>query len=139
MAYAADGYARVTGRPGVVLATSGPGVINTATAAATAYADSVPILILSPSMPTDVEGRDTGFLHEGKDQGAAMDAAHRLEPNRVQPRRTRSQAIHDAFAHFTAGRPRPVHIQIPLDFLKGTVPSKLRGRRPEPNPAARRT
>ena len=72
--YAADGYARVTGRPGVVLCTSGPGVINAATAAATAYADSVPLLILSPSMPTGVEGRDTGFLHEGKDQGAAMDA-----------------------------------------------------------------
>ena len=71
-AYAADGYARVTGRPGVVLVTSGPGVINTATAAATAYADSVPMLILSPSMPTSVEGRDTGFLHESKDQGAAM-------------------------------------------------------------------
>lgn len=42
--YAADGYARVSGRPGVVLATSGPGVINAATAAATAYADSVPLL-----------------------------------------------------------------------------------------------
>src|SRR5919202_3762755 len=66
--YAADGYARVSGRPGVVLATSGPGVINAATAAATAYADSVPMVVLSPA----VEGRDTGFLHESKDQGAAM-------------------------------------------------------------------
>src|ERR671935_507706 len=72
--YAADGYARVSGRPGVVLATSGPGVINAATAAATAYADSVPILVVSPSMPTGIEGRDTGYLHEGKDQGAAMEA-----------------------------------------------------------------
>ena len=78
--YAADGYARVSGRPGVVLATSGPGVINAATAAATAYADSVPMLIVSPAMPTDVEGRDTGYLHEGKDQGAAMDALVALEP-----------------------------------------------------------
>jgi thiamine pyrophosphate-dependent acetolactate synthase large subunit-like protein len=72
--YAADGYARISGRPGVVLATSGPGVINAATAAATAYADSVPMLVVSPAMPTDVEGRDTGYLHEGKDQGAAMGA-----------------------------------------------------------------
>src|SRR5215207_11324695 len=60
--YAADGYARASGRPGVVIATSGPGVINTATAAATAYADSVPMLVVSPSMPTGVEGRDTGHL-----------------------------------------------------------------------------
>src|SRR5919108_6679525 len=54
--YAADGYARVSGRPGVVVTTSGPGLINAATPAATAYADSVPLLVVSPSMPTDVEG-----------------------------------------------------------------------------------
>ncbi len=87
-------------------------MINAATAAATAYADSVPVLILSPSMPTGVEGRDTGFLHEGKDQGAAMDAL-------VAWSRTATdaddavEAIHAAFAHFTSGRPRPVHVQIP--------------------------
>jgi Thiamine pyrophosphate enzyme, N-terminal TPP binding domain len=51
-----------------------PGVINTATPAATAYADSVPLLIVSPAMPTDVEGRDTGYPHECKDQRGAMDA-----------------------------------------------------------------
>jgi acetolactate synthase-1/2/3 large subunit len=72
--YAADGYARVAGRAGVVLTTSGPGLINAATPAATAYADSVPMLVISPSMPTGIEGRDTGFLHESKSQGAAMDA-----------------------------------------------------------------
>ncbi len=129
--YAADGYARITGRPGVVLATSGPGVINTATAAATAYADSIPLLILSPSMPTDVEGRDTGFLHEGKNQGAAMDAVTAWSRTASSPEDA-VQAIHDAFAHFTTNRPRPVHIQIPLNFLKGASPQTVAISRPEP-------
>ncbi len=126
--YAADGYARVTGRPGVVLCTSGPGVINAATAAATAYADSVPVLILSPSMPTGVEGRDTGFLHEGKNQGAAMDALVSWSRTATDPDDA-VEAIHAAFAHFESGRPRPVHVQIPIDVLsanlKGPGPIKF--------------
>ncbi len=114
--YAADGYARVSGRPGVVLATSGPGVINAATAAATAYADSVPVLILSPAMPTDVQGRDTGYLHEGKDQGAAMDALVAWSRRAGTPAEA-GAAIDEAFAHFASGRPRPVHVEVPVDVL----------------------
>jgi acetolactate synthase-1/2/3 large subunit len=114
--YAADGYARVSGRPGVVLATSGPGVINAATAAATAYADSVPMLVLSPAMPTDVQGRDTGFLHEGKDQGAAMDALVAWSRRAGSPAEA-AAAIDEAFASFAAGRPRPVHVEVPVDVL----------------------
>ena len=49
--YAADGYARVTGRPGVCVTTSGPGLTNVTTAAATAYADSIPLLVVSPGVP----------------------------------------------------------------------------------------
>ncbi|MGH2949467.1 MAG: thiamine pyrophosphate-binding protein, partial [Solirubrobacteraceae bacterium] len=97
--YAADGYARVSGRPGVVLATSGPGVINTAAAAATAHADSVPVLIVSPAMPTGVEGRDTGFLHESKDQGAAMDALVAWS-RRARSPGDAADAVREAFEHF---------------------------------------
>jgi 5-guanidino-2-oxopentanoate decarboxylase len=114
--YAADGYARVSGRPGVVLATSGPGLVNTATAAATAYADSVPLLVLSPAMPTDVQGRDTGYLHEGKDQGAAMDALVAWSRRAGSPAEA-AAAIDEAFAYFAAGRPRPVHVEVPVDVL----------------------
>ena len=117
--YAADGYARVSGRPGVVLATSGPGVINAATAAATAYADSVPLLVLSPAMPTDVQGRDTGYLHEGKDQGAAMDALVAWSARAGSPAEA-AAAIGEAFAYFAAGRPRPVHVEVPVDVLVDT-------------------
>jgi 5-guanidino-2-oxopentanoate decarboxylase len=117
--YAADGYARVSGRPGVVLATSGPGVINAATPAATAYADSVPLLVLSPAMPTDVQGRDTGFLHEGKDQGAAMDALVAWS-RRAQSPAEAAAAVDEAFAYFAAARARPVHVEVPVDVLEST-------------------
>jgi 5-guanidino-2-oxopentanoate decarboxylase len=123
--YAADGYARVSGRPGVVVATSGPGVINTATPAATAYADSVPLLVVSPAMPTGVEGRDTGYLHEGKDQRGAMDALVSWSRRAGSPAEA-ATAIDDAFAHFTSGRPRPVHVEVPVDVLgaRGDVPPR---------------
>ncbi len=72
--YAADGYARVSGRPGVVVTTTGPAILNAATAAAQSYSDSVPVLFLSPAVPVDHPGRGNGLLHEVKDQRAAMDA-----------------------------------------------------------------
>jgi thiamine pyrophosphate-dependent acetolactate synthase large subunit-like protein len=62
--YAAEAYARVTGRPGVVVATSGPGLTNTMTAAATAYAESQRMLILSSGMPTGTDGKDLGQLRQ---------------------------------------------------------------------------
>ena len=57
-AHAADGYARVTGRPGVVLVTSGPGVTNTITGIATAHMDSIPMVILSGQVATHLIGDD---------------------------------------------------------------------------------
>jgi 5-guanidino-2-oxopentanoate decarboxylase len=115
--YAADGYARVSGRPGVVITTSGPGLINAATPAATAYADSVPMLVVSPSMPTAVEGRDTGYLHESKSQGLAMDALVAWSRRARSPAEAAS-AIREAFEYFAAGRPRPVHVEVPVDVLE---------------------
>lgn len=61
--YAADGYARVSGRPGVLITTSGPGITNAITALATAYADSVPVLAVSPGPPRGTVGADVGWLH----------------------------------------------------------------------------
>jgi 5-guanidino-2-oxopentanoate decarboxylase len=123
--YAADGYARVSGRAGVVVATSGPGVINTATPAATAYADSVPLLVVSPAMPTDVEGRDTGYLHESKDQRGAMEALVSWSRRADSPADAAS-AIADAFDHFATRRPRPVHVEVPVDVLGASEQVGLR-------------
>ncbi len=115
--YAAEAYARVTGRPGVVIATSGPGLTNTMTAAATAYAESQPMLILSSGMPTGTQGRDLGQLHEAKDTSAAMDQLIRWS-RRVRSADEAAAAVTEAFGSFTGGRPRPVHVEIPVDVLE---------------------
>ena len=115
--YAAGAYAWVTGRPGVVVTTSGPGLTNAMTAAATAYAESQPLLVISPGMPTGTEGRDLGQLHEAKNTSAAMDQLVQWS-RRVRSSDEAADAVADAFAGFAAGRPRPVHIEIPVDVLE---------------------
>jgi len=112
--YAADGYARVTGRPALCLTTSGPGILNAATAIAVAYADSVPLLALSPSMASDVEGRDTGFLHETRDQhGALASIAARSE--RIGSPHEAVAAVDRALLEYAVGRRRPIHWDVPLE------------------------
>lgn len=123
--YAADAYARVTGRPGVVIATTGPGVTNTITAAATAYADSIPMLILSPGMPDRVVGRDLGWLHEMKDQQGHVDAVVDYS-TRVTSATQAYRAIRAAFARWRTERPRPIHVEVPVDLLDGAYdPAEL--------------
>ncbi|TQM45222.1 5-guanidino-2-oxopentanoate decarboxylase [Pseudonocardia cypriaca] len=115
--YAAEGYARVGGRPGVVLTTSGPGLTNAMTAAATAYAESQPMLVLSPGVPTGTEGADLGLLHETKDASGAMDRLVRWS-RRVESPEEAADAVTEAFATFRGTRPRPVHVEVPLDVLE---------------------
>jgi acetolactate synthase-1/2/3 large subunit len=119
--YAADGYARVSGRPGVCLTTSGPAILNAAAAAAQAWSDSVPVLFVSPGLPTDHPGLGNGYLHEVRDQRAALGSivaySHRVGSVAEIPR-----AVAAAFAAMTGGRPRPVHLEIPLDLLEATAP-----------------
>jgi thiamine pyrophosphate-dependent acetolactate synthase large subunit-like protein len=115
--FAADGYARVTGRPGVCIMTSGPAMLNAATALGQAYSDSVPVLAVSPGMPLRHPGRGNGELHETKDQRAALNAivaySHRVTSVPEIP-----IAVAQAFAAMTSGRPRPVHLEIPVDVLE---------------------
>ncbi|WP_204051177.1 thiamine pyrophosphate-binding protein [Microbispora siamensis] len=138
--YAADGYARVTGRPGLVVTTSGPGLMNAMAAMGTAYADSVPLLVLSPGVPTGRERADYGWLHEMKDQRAAADAAVARSVRPGTPAQA-VDAVHETFARWAAERPRPVHIEVPLDVLEapwdGDVPGPWRAPHPPaPSPAA---
>src|SRR5215207_9454741 len=62
--YAADGYARGSGRPGVAITTTGPALLNIAAAAAQAQSDSVPLLVVSPGMPRAHPAASSGYLHE---------------------------------------------------------------------------
>lgn len=119
--FAADGYARASGRPGICVVTTGPALLNAATAAAQAYSDSIPMLVISSGVPTDVDGRDTGFLHELKNQRGAM-ANLLVRSDRVTSPDGAARAIDRAFADFAARRPRPVHLDIPLDRLERSGP-----------------
>jgi acetolactate synthase-1/2/3 large subunit len=115
--YAAEAFARVTGRPGVVVTTSGPGLTNVMTAASTAYAESQPMLVLSSGLPTGAEGRDLGQLHEAKNPLGAMGQLVRWS-RRVGSADEAAAAVTEAFGSFTGGRPRPVHIEVPFDVLE---------------------
>jgi len=114
--FAADGYSRVTGRPGVCVTTSGPAVLNAATALGQAYSDSIPVLLVAAGMPLRAPGLGNGELHETKDLVGALDGvvgyAHRVTSVAEIP-----VAVAQAFARMATGRPRPVVIEIPLDVL----------------------
>jgi len=116
--YAADGYARVSGRPGVLITTSGPGITNAITALATSYADSVPTLAISPGVPRGKVGADFGWLHEVKNQQAALDAVcgHSV---RVESAEEIPEVLAGIFEEFGTSRPRPIHLEVPVDVLEG--------------------
>ncbi|MFN8197374.1 MAG: thiamine pyrophosphate-binding protein [Nakamurella multipartita] len=115
--YAADGYHQVSGRPGVVVTTSGPALFNVAAAAGTAWAESRPLLIISPGLPTGTDGGDAGQLHETKNSSGALNEIVAWSRRVASPAQA-AAAVTDAFAFFAAGRPRPVHLEIPLDVLE---------------------
>ncbi|MFE5790845.1 thiamine pyrophosphate-binding protein [Rhodococcus erythropolis] len=114
--YAADGYARATGQPGVAVTTSGPAILNAAAAAAQAYSDSIPVLLISPGLPLQHPGHGNGILHEIKDQIGALDSivGH---SQRVTSVEEISLAVAQCFAAMTSGRHRPAFLEIPLDLL----------------------
>lgn len=114
--YAADGYARVSNRPGVCLTTTGPAILNAMAAAAEAWSDSVPVLFISPGMPLRHPGRGNGLLHEVKDQQHAL-ASVVAHSHRVTSVEEIPQAVATAFTCMQTGRPRPVHLEIPLDLF----------------------
>lgn len=116
--YAADGYARVSGRPGVIITTSGPGITNAITALATSYADSIPVLAISPGPPRGQVGADVGWLHEAKNQQAALEAVC-ARSIRVEYADEIPEVIASIFEQFVTSRPRPVHLEIPVDVLEG--------------------
>ena len=114
--YAADGYARSSGRPGVCFVTSGPAVNNIAAPVGTAHADSVPLLVVAPGPPRGLEGADIGELHEMRDQRGHM-AGVAESAVRVSSPAEAASVIHETFARWRRHRRRPVFLEIPLDVL----------------------
>ena len=110
-AHAADGYARSSGKPGVALVTSGPGVTNTVTGIATAYMDSIPIVVFSGQVATSLIGNDA--FQEVDAVGITRPCVkHNFL---VKDVKDLAATIKKAFYIATTGRPGPVLVDIPKD------------------------
>ena len=112
--FMADGYARVSGKPGVAFVITGPGLTNTLTPMAQARADSVPMLVVSGVNSVASLGKGLGHLHELPDQHKMMSTVA-LVSEQVRTTDQLASALHNAFVPFSTGRPGPTHIEIPLD------------------------
>ena len=119
-AYMADGYARVTGKPGVALVVPGPGVQNASAALGTAYAASSPVLLLAGQVESYHIGSDRGALHEINDQ---IDIIRPVTKwcQRVHDVPSIPGAIHEAMRQMRTGRPRPTEVEISPDTLAATA------------------
>ncbi|NUT77449.1 5-guanidino-2-oxopentanoate decarboxylase [Pseudomonas sp. C1C7] len=118
--FMADGYARVSGKPGVCFVITGPGVTNAATGIGQAYADSIPMLVISSVNHTASLGKGWGILHECQDQ-RAMTAPITAFSAVALTAEDLPELIARAYAVFDSERPRPVHISVPLDVLAAPV------------------
>jgi len=117
-AHAADGYARASGRPGVCLATSGPGATNLVTGLATAWADSVPVVAITGQAATAVIGTD-GF-QEADMIGMTLPILKHSFPVREVERLP--FAMKGAFTIAATRRPGPVLVDVPVDVQKARAP-----------------
>ncbi len=108
----ADGYARATGKPGVVIVTSGPGATNTVTGIATAYMDSVPLVVITGQVPRAVIGTDS--FQESDIVGITMPVVK--HSYLLQSTDELTKTIREAFHIASTGRPGPVLIDIPSDL-----------------------
>ena len=116
-AHAADGYARTSGKVGVCLVTSGPGATNTVTGIATAYSDSIPMVILTGQVPTPFIGSDA--FQEADIMGITRPCTkHNFLVRKLEDL---SETIRQAFFIARSGRPGPVLIDLPKDVIQSQI------------------
>ncbi|HCH4278775.1 TPA: acetolactate synthase 3 large subunit [Vibrio parahaemolyticus] len=113
----ADGYARATGKPGVVLVCSGPGATNTITGIATAYMDSIPMIVISGNVPNSLIGNDA--FQECDIVGVSRPVVK--HSFLVKKAEDISETIKKAFYISTTGRPGPVVIDLPKDVMNPQI------------------
>lgn len=112
--HAADGYARISGKVGVVIATSGPGATNLVTGIATAYLDSIPMVAITGNVPNSLIGRDS--FQEVDITGITLPVTkHNFFVKSVDQL---ADTIREAFAIAKSGRPGPVLVDVPKDVQK---------------------
>ncbi len=137
--FMADGYARASGRPGVAVIITGPGITNIATAVGEAHTDSSPVFVLSSNVERAYIDDMRGSLHDLKDQLGVMSAVTQWNTRVTDPTRI-SATIAEAMQRMGSGRPLPVHVEVPLDVLdtpvtatKPTVARRPGAMRPDPD------
>ena len=118
--FMADGFARVTGRPGVCFTITGPGLTNIATAMGQAYSDSIPMLIISSVNRRHELGLGGGRLHELPSQREMMAGVSVFSHTLMRPEEL-PEVLSRAFGVFTNERPGPVHIEIPIDVMSASA------------------
>lgn len=132
----ASGYARASGEPGVALTVSGPGASNAATGIGDAYADCVPVLLVTGGTAASLDGRDRSKCVHGLDQAAFFAPITRFfaRPKQVQEI---PQAVVGAFRALRAPRPGPAVIELPIDIVTSegsvSIPAFVPGERPTPD------
>jgi len=122
-AHAADGYARATGRVGVCLVTSGPGATNTVTGIASAYMDSIPMVIFTGQVPTALIGNDA--FQEVDIVGITRPCTK--HNYLVKDVRNLARTIKEAFHIARSGRPGPVLVDLPKDVINATTQFNVPG------------
>ena len=128
--FMADGYARVSRKPGVCFVITGPGLGNIATAMGQALADSIPMLVVSSVNDTIATPQAQGMLHEMPDQLAFSTQVTRYSET-VLSAEELPVAIAKAFGCFASARPGPVHLQLPVELLGSPADPTLLAKVPE--------
>jgi acetolactate synthase-1/2/3 large subunit len=124
-AFMADGWSRTTGRPGVVLATIGPGLTNLVTGVAGAYRDSVPLVVVTGQASTSSFGRGAFLESYGMDRDTpphALFTPITKKSLEITDLRNARFLIDSAFSLAVSGRPGPVHLSIPVDLQAAELP-----------------
>lgn len=127
--FMADGYARVSGKPAVVLVTAGPGILNAMTGMLEAYQSSSPVLLVGGEVDTDHLDRGWGALHELKNQGGILESVtkwHKCVTDAAEI----PAAVHEAFRNLSSGSPKPVALTIPYDVLDSEAEVEIWGDAP---------
>ena len=118
--YMADGYYRASGRVGVAMVVPGPGALNAGAGLATAYAANSRVLFLTAQIHSQGVGKGYGLLHEIKDQPGYLAGLSKWSRHVGGPEEI-AAAVDQAFDRLHTGRPRPVALEIPHDYLSASV------------------
>lgn len=118
--FMADGYARATGKVAACFTVTGPGLTNILTAMGQAYADSIPMLVISTVNPVEKLGVPLGSLHELRSQRSLAAEVSAYSQTILHPAQL-SEAFAQAMALFSSSRPRPVYLEIPVDVISTAI------------------